>query len=104
MSWMSRLSKAELNDRDARKGLLPQRERPIASKVRPILLEYFVEEHQTSWWNSKVGWCRQGRYKSREQALRVIEGVKKAHALGHHPYAAPADCKWRIDGVEVEGA
>ncbi len=104
MSWMSKLSKAELKDRDARKGVLPQREKPAASKVRPVLLEYFVEEYQVGWRNSKAGWCKQGRYKSREQAIRVIEGIQKAHALNqNHSHSAPTGCKWRIDRVEVEG-
>ena len=69
-----------------------------------MLLEYFVEEYQTSGWrNSKAGWCKQGRYKSREQALRVIEGIRKTHSRQHHMIRAPDDCKWRVDGVEIEG-
>lgn len=95
MSWMSKLFKAELKDRDYRKGVLPQREKITASKVKPVLLEYFVEEYQTGWYYKHAGWYKHGRYKSVQQARRVIEAVPR---LACTPI--PCNCKWRIDGVE----
>jgi hypothetical protein len=102
---MSKCSNAELKVRDTRKGLIDPEPRPVASKKgRNILLEYFVEEHQMDGlWSTKAGWNRYGDYKSRGQALRVIEQVKvKQEHRGYAGYGEPPhECKWRINGVEV---
>lgn len=90
-----------------RKGLSEQRERPTGSAQskakKPVLLEYYVEPYQTGWWNPRSGWVKQGRYNSRGQALRLIESAQKP-GRSRWTYRAPEGCKWRIDGVEVEGA
>lgn len=99
MSWLSKMSSAEEKARDLRKGLLEQRSRPAASKVKPVLLEYEVPEHAvTEYYHTRAGWVKQGRYKSKAQALRVIAAVVKK------PYSrVSVDWRWRIDGELVEG-
>lgn len=105
MSWMSKQSPSELKVRDTRKGLIDPEPRPVASKKgRDFLLEYFVEEHEVgSYWNKKAGWIRYGAYKSRGQALRVIEQVKSKQVTSSY-MSAPPGCKWRINGEEVLAA
>lgn len=85
-----------------RKGLAPQREKPTASKVKPVLLEYEILEHQVGWRQPKAGWCKQGRYKSKSQALRVVEQLNNGRGTSTWSMAPPKGCRWRIDGEVVE--
>lgn len=86
----------------ARKGLTAQREKPTASKVKPVLLEYEVKEHETGWIHRKAGWRKHGRYKSEAQALRVIEQLQSLRGTSPWSQAPPAGCRWRINGELVE--
>ena len=99
------MSRKEEKERDYRKGVLEQQPSATASHVKPVLLEYEVLEHQASFWDrTGAGWNKHGRYKSRAQALRVIKELDERRARGGRVYGPPTGCRWRIDGVEVEGA
>lgn len=98
------MSNSEERAYAARKGLIDQREKGSSSRLKPVLLEYEVLDHQTGWWNRKLGWVKQGHFKSELQAIRVIERFMIARNRLQQVYGPPAECKWRIDGKLYEGS